>query len=47
MFGIKSLNQSLREKNYGLKIEILSDLLQTLYTSQFEGAEYEFVVLLI
>ena len=27
---------------HGPKIKILSDLLETLYTSQFEGAEYEF-----
>ena len=44
MFRIKSLNQSLREKKYGLRIKISSDLLETLYTSQFEGPEYEFEI---
>ena len=29
---------------YGPKIKISSDLLETLYTSQFEGGEYEFEI---
>ena len=29
---------------YSPKIKISSDLLETLYTSQFEGSEYEFEI---
>ena len=47
-FCLKYINQSFKDrydqnldKDF-LKIKILSDLLESLYTSQFEGAGYEF-----
>ena len=38
--NLKNLKIKIWEKN-GLKIKISLDLIENLYTSQFEGAEYE------
>ena len=38
---LKILYPKLKFKQFGAKIKISSDLLEKMYISQFEGAEYE------
>ena len=44
IFGNKSLNQLLREKQLRSQNQNLVRRIETLYTSQLEGAEYKFEV---